>query len=48
MSDPNTNAALAKAGAQADAILKPKVSVRIWVILVVAVVANLVGVIFHF
>lgn len=41
--DPN----LSKLGNEADAVLKPKVSVPIWVVLAVALVANVIGALFH-
>lgn len=43
----DTNAALSKAGNEVDAVLKPKVTVRIWVVLAVALAANLLGVFLH-
>lgn len=42
MPDPVSNV-----GHEADKVLKPKVSVRVWVILAVAAVANAVGVFLH-
>lgn len=41
--DPN----LVKAGQEADRLLKPPVTVPIWVLIVIAIVANAVGVLLH-
>lgn len=38
---------LSQAGAEADAVLKPKITVRIWVVAAIALAANVVGAVFH-
>lgn len=45
---PTTPSPTSKLGNQIDAAVKPKVSLRIWVILAIAAGANLVGVFLHF
>jgi hypothetical protein len=45
---PNTpNAAIKAAGNQVDNLLKPKITIRIEWVLVIAAVANVIGAIFH-
>ena len=36
-----------KVGAAVDAAVKPKINVRIWVVIAVGIVANVIGVLFH-
>lgn len=51
MSEPNVNSTIAKdaskAGNVIDSVLKPKVTVPLWALLVAAAAGNVLGVIFH-